>query len=163
MAAVGPATSEALRRGGVEPDVVPASATAADLAAAFPPAPDGSSGCRVLAALAELAGDDLVDGLRAKGWQVDRVDAYRLADLPPPTPGTAPPPGLDGADAVAFTSPSTVDRFCDRFGPALVPPVVACIGPRTADRARQRGLSGIVTASEHTTPGLLVTLTAALS
>ncbi len=160
VAVVGPATADAMRRAGIEPDLVPVTATAADLAAAFPPAP---ASARVLAPLAELAGDDLVAGLRARGWQVDRVDAYRLADLPPPAPGAGPAEGLVGADAVAFTSPSTVDRFCDRFGPTLVPPVVACIGPRTAERARQRGLAGIVTAADHTAPGLVAALIAALS
>lgn len=168
VAAVGPATADPLRRAGIEPDLVPATATAAHLAAAFPPAPapaagDGKPAGRVLAPLAELAGDDLVAGLQAKGWQVERVDAYRLADLPPPELTEPLPEGLEGADAVAFTSPSTVDRFCDRFGPALVPPVVACIGPRTAQRARQRGLSGIVTADDHTTPGLLAALVSALT
>lgn len=164
VAAVGPATADALRRAGVEPDLVPTTATAVDLAAAFPPAPGtGESGPagRVLAPLAELAGDDLAAGLRARGWDVDRVDAYRLADLPPPGSDDPLPAGLEGADAVAFTSPSTVDRFCDRFSPALVPPVVACIGPRTAARARERGLTGIVAANEHTTPGLVAALTAA--
>ncbi len=165
VAAVGPATAEALRRAGVEPELVPATATAADLAAAFPPAPapPRPGATRVLAPLAELAGDDLVMGLRVLGWEVDRVDAYRLADLPPPVAGAALPDGLEGADAVAFTSPSVVDRFCDRFGPALVPPVVACIGPRTAERAYQRGLAGIVTADDHTATGLVAALTAALA
>jgi len=161
VAAVGPATADALRRAGVEPDLVPATATAADLAAAFPPAP--AEGARVLAPLAELAGDDLVAGLRARGWTVDRVDAYRLADLPPLASADALPAGLVGADAVAFTSPSTVDRFCDRFGRSLVPPVVACIGPRTAERARTRGLAGVVTAGEHTGPGLVAALATALA
>ena len=166
LAAVGPATADALRRAGVEPDLVPATATAVDLATAFPPAPaagDRGAAARVLAPLAELAGDDLVAGLEAKGWKVDRVDAYRLADLPPLGAGESLPEGLEGADAVAFTSPSTVDRFCDRFGPALVPPVVACIGPRSAARAHERGLSGVVTAHDHTAPGLLATLTAAFA
>ncbi|MEZ5412473.1 MAG: uroporphyrinogen-III synthase [Acidimicrobiales bacterium] len=165
VAAVGPATAEALRRAGVEPDLVPPTATAADLAAAFPPAPApaaGGSAARVLAPLAELAGDDLVEGLRAKGWTVDRIDAYRLAEPPPLPAGAALPDGLVGADAVAFTSPSVVDRFCDRFGPALVPPLVACIGPRTAARAGQRGLAGLVTAEDHTAPGLVAALVAAL-
>ena len=64
---------------------------------------------------------------------------------------------------MAFTSPSIVDRFCLRFGPAAVPPVAVCIGPRTADRARQRGLDGLVTATEHTADGLVAALTAALA
>lgn len=163
VAAVGPATAEALRRAGVEPHLIPATATAADLAAAFPPAPPDPEAGRVLAPLAELAGDDLVAGLRARGWDVDRVDAYRLADLPPSAPGAPLPNGLMGADAVAFTSPSVVDRFCDRFGPALVPPVAACIGPRTAARAHERGLGGLVTADDHTATGLVAALTAALT
>ncbi len=163
VAAVGPATAEARRRAGLEPDLIPATATAADLAAAFPPAPPDPEAGRVLAPLAELAGGDLVAGLRARGWAVDRVDAYRLADLPPLAPGAPLPDGLTGADAVAFTSPSIVDRFCDRFGPALVPPVVACIGPRTAERARHRGLMGLVTADDHTAAGLVAAVTAALA
>ena len=56
---------------------------------------------------------------------------------------------------MTFTSSSTVDRFLEAVGPALVPPVVACIGPVTADTARERGLTVDVEAEVHTVDGLV--------
>jgi uroporphyrinogen-III synthase len=141
-------------------------ATAADLARAFPPPTSGSARPVVLAPLAELAGDDLACGLRARGYRVDRVDAYRLEDPPadlahggPGVTGEA----LAGSDAVLFSAPSVVDRYLRHFGPESVPPLVVCIGPRTADRARSRGLEPVVVAAEHTTAGLLVAVQACLA
>jgi uroporphyrinogen-III synthase len=155
VAAVGPATASAFEAAGIAVDLVPAAATAADLALAFPPA-DGP--VRVLAALAELASADLVTGLRSKGYTVDRVDAYRIVE-PPVDPEAAAE--LAGAEAVLFTSPSIVDRFVDRFSLSAVPATAVCIGPRTAARARQRGVAATVVAPVHTNQGLVDALVAA--
>ncbi|MGI9612214.1 MAG: uroporphyrinogen-III synthase, partial [Acidimicrobiales bacterium] len=78
VAAVGPATADALAELAIHVDLVPSRATAADLVAAFPIAEAGS---RVLAPLNEAAADTLAAGLEAKGYTVDRVDAYRMLPL----------------------------------------------------------------------------------
>ena len=52
------------------------------------------------------AGPTLAAGLRAKGWDVDEVEAYRTVRRPAARPAVAEPPA--GADAVVFASPSAV-------------------------------------------------------
>ena len=72
VAAVGPATADALRLAGVEPDLVPAEHSARGLVEEFA---DGTG--RVLFPCANLAPDTIAAGLGEKGWTVERVEAYR--------------------------------------------------------------------------------------
>lgn len=145
VAAVGRATAGALAARGVAVDVVPDRQEASGLVDAFPVA--GAPGQGVLYPCAGGARPVLAAGLRAKGWTVDEVVAYRTA------PAAAPPssvlPLLRAAVAVTFASPSAVDAYLAvRVGgrPLPVPPVVACIGPVTALAAREAGLSVAVEA-----------------
>jgi len=154
LAAVGPATAAVLEAAGFSVDLVAQRSTAADLAAAFPPAAPGE---RVLVPLNEAADDALVDGLTAKGYTVDRVDAYRMVRVEP-----AVPVDLERADAVVFTAPSQVDAFVERVDEAAVPRLVACIGPRTAAAAARRGLPGIVQPATYSSADLIDALVASL-
>jgi len=97
----------------------------------------------------------LPDGLRAAGWTVDVVDAYRTvaAELTPAQLDAA-----SGADLVTFTSSSTVDRFVDAVGVDRVPPLVASIGPVTSASATAHGLTVDIEATEHTVPGLVAAI-----
>ena len=143
---------------------VPSKATAADLVEQFP-SPDThlvAGPPRVLAALAELAAPTVAKGLRARGYQVDQVVAYRTSA---PTTTTTDRiedarlrSAVASADAIAFTSPSTVERFVARFGHTGVPPVVVCIGPRTAVRARALAIEVTVVAEPHSETGILAAL-----
>ena len=157
VAAVGPGTAARLGRWRVAPDLVPAEAVAESLLDALPDPPAG--GGRVLLPRAAVGRDLLPDGLRARGWQVDVVEAYR-------TERVAPAPELvaaaRAADAITFTSGSTVTGWVEAAGPDAVPPVVACIGPVTADAARACGLSVDVVADVHTIDGLVEALVATL-
>ena len=156
VAAVGEATAAALAVRGIVADIVPDRAVAEALVDAFPPA----SRCparRVLVPQAAAARPTLSTGLEAKGWLVDVVEAYRTA------PVVQAPQSLAAAaeaDAVAFTSASTVDHFVDAAGAAAVPPVVACIGPVTAEAARRRGLSVSIVAAEASVDSLVEALAA---
>jgi uroporphyrinogen-III synthase len=111
----------------------------------------------VLIARAEVARDVLPDGLRAAGWDVAVVDAYRTV---PAALTDAQRAAAAGAEIVTFTSSSTVERFLDLFGPDAMPPVVACIGPITAATARDHGLTVDVEAHQHTIAGLVDALSA---
>ena len=71
VAAIGQGTAGALRRFGVEPDLVPSTFTTADLGRALP---RGSG--NVLLARADIAPDGLDEAVAAKGWTPIRVDAY---------------------------------------------------------------------------------------
>jgi len=106
----------------------------------------------VLIARAAVARDVLPDGLRAKGFDVAVVEAYRTV---PAALGEADAHRVAAADAVTFTSSSTVEHFVASFGTESVPPVVACIGPVTAATARDFGLPVHVEAEVHTIDGLV--------
>ena len=144
VAAVGPATADALRRAGVEPDLVPAEHSARGLVEVFPAAPGAGAG-RVLFPCADLAPGTIPDGLGEKGWEVHRVEAYRTVAL------TAPEPSLlervAAADALTLSATSTVRAFLalrtPQGDPVTVPAHVVCIGPTTAAAARAAGFENV--------------------
>jgi uroporphyrinogen-III synthase len=152
VATVGPATTAAARAAGLPVDLPRPGGTGADLARAAPP-PAGTG--VALLPVAEAAGPDLADGLRAAGWEVERVDAYRTV-VPPVDPETVA--RARAADAVVLTSPSTVERFLAVTAPGPVPPLTVCIGPTTAARAAGRGLRVAAVARQPTPAGLVAAL-----
>jgi uroporphyrinogen-III synthase len=166
-AAVGRSTARALMERGIVPDLVPAVAVSDALVEVFPAAaPAGTAPGRgtrepaVLFARAERVRDVVASGLAAKGWKVDEAVAYRtVAGDPDP----AAVESARTADAVAFTSSSTVERTVELLGVSGVPPVVASIGPVTSASARAAGLEVTVEAVEHTLDGLVAALAAALA
>jgi uroporphyrinogen III methyltransferase / synthase len=151
VAAIGPGTAHALAAGNVRADLVPERYVAESLLDALPD-PQMDPPGRILLARAEVARDVLPDGLRAAGWEVDVVDAYRTRPVPLDEARRA---AASAADIVTFTASSTVDRFLDAMGDAPLPPIVACIGPITADTARRRGLDVTIEAPVHTIGGLV--------
>ncbi|MCU1352997.1 MAG: uroporphyrinogen-III synthase/uroporphyrinogen-III C-methyltransferase [Acidimicrobiales bacterium] len=157
LAVVGTATAEALARHRLVADLVPERFVAEALVEAFPDVP--AAGGRVLLAQAAAARDVVAAGLRAKGWEVVVAEAYRTIA---PEPTAADLAAVEGADAVTFTSSSTVTGFCAAVGVERVPPVVACIGPVTAATARAAGLHVDVEAVEHSIDGLVDALVAHL-
>ena len=166
-AAVGTSTAKSLMTRGIVPDLVPAVAVSDALVEAFPVAtPEGTApgrGTREGAALfvrAERVRDVVGPGLRAKGWHVDEVVAYRTVA------GDVDAAAVDAAraaDAVAFTSSSTVERTVELLGLDGVPPLVASIGPVTSATARAAGLEVTVEAVEHTLEGLVAAVAAAVA
>ena len=155
VAAVGPGTADALARRGVVADLLPPSAVSESLVEAFP-AGTGS----VLLPQAAAARPVLAAGLRDKGWEVDAVEAYRTVAASPPAAALV---AAAKADAIAFTSSSTVTAWLGLAGDGATPPVVACIGPVTAATAAEHGLEVTVVAAEHTVDGLVAALVAALT
>ncbi|WP_323749801.1 uroporphyrinogen-III synthase [Curtobacterium sp. VKM Ac-1376] len=130
VAAVGEPTARAARAADWVVDLVPDETSAAGLVEAFPHT-DGT----VLSARSEIAAPTLVDGLRARGIDVDDVVAYR-------TVGTGDEPiTLEAApDAVLVTSGSVAREIARRMTPLDPSTLVACIGPGTAADARAAGL-----------------------
>ena len=158
VAAVGPATADALRQAGVEPDLVPPEHSARGLVESFP-APSGAQRV-VLFPSADIAPETIDDGLREKGWTVRRVEAYRTVAR------TAPEPELLArvavADALTFTATSSVDAFValrtPEGAPLAAPAHVVCIGPTTAAAARAAGLSGVHEAWGASAAGIVAEL-----
>jgi uroporphyrinogen-III synthase len=156
-AAVGDGTAQALIDAGIPVALVPDEFTTAALANAMP-----TSSGRVLLFRADIAGDDLESALAEKGWTPVRVNAYRTK-----FPGRLPPEAAsalrDGrVDAITFTSASTVRGFVEMLDSATPmpnsPPKVVCIGPVTADAARDAGFVVDSVARPHTIEGLLSAL-----
>jgi len=154
VAAIGPGTAEALAATGIRADLVPERFVAESLLDAFP----AGTG-RVLLPRAAVARDALPAGLERRGYTVDVVEAYRTA-VGRPAPEALSAAG--GDHAVTFTSSSTVTNYLAVAGGLPVPPVVACIGPITADTARAAGLHVDIVAVEHTIEGLVGALVEAL-
>jgi uroporphyrinogen-III synthase len=157
VAAVGEGTAGALRRLGVEPDLVPKTFTTAALGRAFP-----RGRGNVLLARADIAPDGLEATVAAKGWTPMRVDAYRTR-LVPSLPAEASEALRAGqVDVVSFTSVSTVEGFVRAARAVLAeaprPPVCVCIGPVTAEAARAAGLMVAGVAQPHTIEGLVKVL-----
>lgn len=155
LAAVGRRTGAALSRlAGRDVEVVPDRQTAADLVSAMP-----AGGGRVLVAQADRADETLVDGLRAQGYDVDAVTAYRTVLRSPAAPERS---AALTADAVAFASGSAAEAWVSAIGLAT-PPVVAAIGPSTAAVARRHGLEITHVSADHDLDGLATTIMTALA
>lgn len=159
LAAIGSATAEAIARHHLVADLVPEEYVAESLLAAFPAPAAGDRG-RVLLARAATAREVLPDGLRALGWDVDVVEAYRTHRT---EIGEETRMAVLDADVVTFTSSSTVDNYVRTMNTVETPPVVACIGPVTAATARAHGMHVDVEATEYTLPGLVSAIEAHFS
>lgn len=159
VAAVGPATEEALRARSLRADFVPMAATGASLGEHLPEA----HGARVLLPGA-LEGDEaLAKILTARGAQVEVVPAYQTVMDGAGAEGVRERLGDGLIDVVTFTSSSTVKNFVAALGTNELPAnvLVACIGPSTAKTATERlGRAPDRVASEHTVEGLLAALEA---
>lgn len=149
VGAVGAATARELLTAGWKVALQASVSSAQGLVDRFPAATPGQ---KILAPLAVLASNTVVDGLRTKGYVVDRVDAYATeASVITPSQRAS----LDDATAILFTSSSTVDRFVDAVGMDLVPKLRVSIGPQTTATMVRLGLEPSVTALEHTQEGVV--------
>lgn len=166
LAAIGPQTAAALHARGLRADVVPGEYRAEALAAAFAAEPLG--GKRVLLPRAAGARPVLPDTLRQLGAIVDEVEAYRAVRPEAVPDGVRERLARGEIDVVTFTSSSTVTNFAALLGAQELPELlgqarVACIGPVTAETARQLGLRVAVVASHYTVAGLTEAIRAALT
>jgi uroporphyrinogen III methyltransferase/synthase len=155
VAAVGPATADALRAHGIEPDLVPSKYTTDALAKQLGGPADARTG--VLLPQAEDAPPDLQRALAANDWEPHVVPAYRT--VPDEDAVEAGRAALKaGVDAVLFTSASTVENFVRNWG--MPPPgtVVCCIGPRTAKAALDAGIASAAESPESSIEALVNTL-----
>ena len=165
VAVVGPATADALRMAGVEPDLQPAEHSARGLVEEFPAAAAESvagEGRRILFPAADLAPETIPVGLSEKEWDVVRVEAYRTVPLSAADPTVLARAGA--ADAVVFTATSSVHAFAalrtPEGAPVPVPRHVVCIGPTTAEAARAAGMAGVHEAWGSSAEGIVAELVA---
>jgi len=130
IAAIGPATAEALRGHGLRVDLVPETHTQEGLRDALPAG-------RLLLAAAEGARRDVLDA--------DFLPLYRTVELAPDIPE---------ADVALLMSGSAARALAARG--ARVP--VVAIGPQTAEEARRAGLDVVAVAQNHDLDGLIAAL-----
>ncbi|WP_253771422.1 bifunctional uroporphyrinogen-III C-methyltransferase/uroporphyrinogen-III synthase [Goodfellowiella coeruleoviolacea] len=142
IACVGEATAAKVRSFGIVPELVPSGEQSSEgLLADFPPHDDILDPVdRVLLPRADIATETLAAGLRERGWEIDDVTAYRTVRAAPPPAETREMIKSGGFDAVCFTSSSTVRNLVGIAGKPHTRTLVACIGPQTADTAREFGL-----------------------
>ena len=164
VAAIGPATAEALLKKGIRADCMPRSFVAEDLLAHL--TATGLTGKHILIPRAETARDVLPQGLTKAGAVVDVVPVYRT--LPPSDREKNAQKALalfaEGKISyITFSSSSTVTNFLDsipvetlRQYPSLR---FACIGPITAETLKKAGLPCHVMPDQYTIPALVTAVT----
>ncbi len=156
VCAVGPATCEALRMRGIRADAVPIEHRGEEVARTILENSGSLSKLRVLLPRAKIAREALPTLLREAGAEVDIVTAYVTETSPADAAEVRA--RLAAVDAVTFTSSSTVESLLALVPDAaalLQPLKVASIGPLTTDTAKRLGVRIDVTASEHTSAGLV--------
>ena len=173
VAAIGPATKQAIEKRGVKVNVVPEEYVAESVVESLR---DQVMGKRVLLARAKVARDVIPRELRKLGAYVDVVEAYETviprssrARLRAILTNSKRRP-----DVITFTSSSTVRNFVALLGkdmwrgrPRLRKANqldgirFASIGPVTSSTLRELGLPVDIEAKEYTIPGLIEAIAAA--
>jgi len=162
IAAVGPATAQALAKRNLQCDLTPRTFTTEALAECF--SSEIITGKRVCLARSQLANPVLSQHLIQVNALVDEWTVYRTL------PETEDPFGKhrdyveNGADLVTFTSSSTVENWhaLGLKAPESRCPIHASIGPVTSDTLRKLGMSVDIEAGIHTIPGLVGAIRATL-
>lgn len=160
IAAIGPATAEALAEKGISPDLIPASYVAENVAEAILEAEGADiGGKRILIPRAAQARMVLPDTLARAGAIVDVAPVYE--SRPVQTDATEIIEKIKNGeiDCVSFGSSSTVSNFLSLVpadllrGPSA--PALAAIGPITAERLRESGLQANIEPESFTIPALV--------
>jgi uroporphyrinogen-III synthase len=166
IAAIGPATAEALAAQGVQADLVPQEFVAEALADAL----GNVAGQRILLPRADIARETLARELLVRGADVTEVAAYHTVVEPIAPELLRTVLEDDRVDAITFTSSSTVRGLAqsltallagDNFGGnadlgvALAGIALVAIGPVTASTLRDYDLEPAIVGEEYTIPGLV--------
>jgi uroporphyrinogen III methyltransferase/synthase len=165
IAAIGPATAEALAENFLSADLTAETSTSGGLAQSLATrlrATNGRLAPQVLLPRSDLAGGELPEFLAKAGAEVTEVVAYRTV-----RPDSLPPAAVEAInsrrlDWITFTSSSTVENFFALVGEDvdLGGARLAAIGPVTADALREAGREPTVVAEGHTIEALVAAIEA---
>ncbi len=136
VAVVGRATQGVLSAAGITVDFVPVGESASALASDLP----GHAGERACFLAGARAGQDIEEGLTRRGFYVERIDVYDTVRTAPDVWSLR---RASAADAVIFTSSSTVEATVALLGRAVMPPLLLSIGAKTTMTAQRLGLTEI--------------------
>lgn len=159
VCAIGEVTATALRKYGIQPDLVPQKYSSHDILICLKE--EGIKGKRLLLPCSQTVNKELVQGLSELGAEVEPVVAYRTL---PAGSGDSKVKELlikGEVDVITFTSPSTVRgliALMEGNVEALNKAVIACIGPVTAAAATESKLRVDVIAKKYTIDGLVKAL-----
>ncbi len=157
VAAIGPATADALRQKGVNPDFIPEKYVAEHVVDGL--LKKGIQGSKVLIPRARVAREVLPEKLREAGCDVQVLPVYetRLAGSDVEEVRAAMKAGK--VQYVTFTSSSTVQNFFELMPPeefkTYVGVKIASIGPVTSTTIHEYGFTVDVRPEEYTIPGLV--------
>ncbi|MDT7044254.1 uroporphyrinogen-III C-methyltransferase [Candidatus Nitronereus thalassa] len=159
---IGPRTAEELEKFGVQADVVPSKFQAEGILEVMKKA--GVAGQRVLIARAAQAREILPEELRRLGAEVQVVSVYQTVIPQAAVDAIVGRLRSQEIEIITFASSSTVRNFVELFGGMkelkknLQHTIIGCIGPITAETARELGLQVDVVAGQNTIPALVEAL-----
>ncbi len=166
VAAIGPATADALAARGINPDFVPEQYVAEGVVEGL--LQQGVKGSKVLIPRAKVAREVLPEKLREAGAEVTILPVYEtvLADNDPQEVIQALE--NDEIQFVTFTSSSTVENFFELIKPEAFRKyrdgvILACIGPVTARTLEGFGFEADIAPEEYTMAGLVDAMVGAVS
>lgn len=157
-ACIGPATEKRLKDFGLTCDILPESYRAESVVEAFKH--QEITGKKILLPRAKEARPILPEELSRMGAEVDEIAVYITRIAQDNTTTLLDRLADQHIDCITFTSSSTVINFKKlipeaTFKQLLAPVTVACIGPVTADTARELGFDVHLIADTYTIPGLV--------
>ena len=158
IAAIGPATADALIERGIRPDFVPEKYVAEGVVAGL--LEKGIKGKNVLIPRAKVAREVLPEELRKAGAEVKILPVYEtgLSENDPGPIAEALEAGK--IDYLTFTSSSTVENFFNLIEPEVFHKYkdsvkIACIGPITAKTLEGFGYEPDIQPDDYTIPALV--------
>ena len=159
VAAIGPATAQALRDRFLHVDCVPRRYVAEEVVAALKESEE-LCGKRILLPRAGAARMVLPKELRKLGAEVEDISLYDTLAETDVDPDVLERITSGDADVITFTSSSTVENFAKIVGEARAREIggkvlCASIGPVTSQTAHELGIKVGIEAEEHTTDGLV--------
>lgn len=147
---IGSATKSSLAEHGINADLVPNDFTSENVVRAF--AGYNLNNLRILLPRSAMADSKLPDGLQSMGAQVDDVPVYRIL-IPMESQRKVDHVIEPGVDITIFASSSSVTNLITLLGndtSRIASSYIVCIGPVTAQTAKDKGLRVDLIPKEHT-------------
>ncbi len=157
IAAIGPATAEAIKEKGIQPDFVPDAYIAESVAAGLIGL--GIHGKRILIPRAREAREVLPEELVKAGAFVDVLHVYETKPAVSLRDEVLERIEAGNLDCITFGSSSTVDNFFEQIPVEVLRkytlPKFAAIGPITSDTLKKYGFEYDIQPSKYTIPALV--------
>jgi len=158
LAAIGPATVDALKEFHLRADLCPDVYRAEALAEALAPL---ARGRRVLLARASRGRETLAESLAAAGAAVEQAVVYNSRDVAAPDSDISAALAAGRIDWTTVTSSAIARSLVRLFGEALHKTQLAAISPITAEVLAELGHRPAVVAEDYTAEGIVAAILAA--